>query len=608
MPQHFNKLFFENMRVHLTEVIVSAILLASASDAALAQSYSQPPVSISKEKVTNGDGKIYYSHTVLEKQTLYSIAKAYGVTPDEICTANQDLHIRENGIKKGSVILIPCKTISSGSGNAAHAADTIPATPAKSPISKTDAASSQDDGEYFVHTAKWYEDLYDLAKKYSVPADVLKEYNGMSSYKLKSRQKVRIPLKYSSSDESLMVLAKDEDRSRAENPTTARNADRTTDKTAERAAEKTSGEDADPVGNQDEKRISTFEIRLGGKVNAALMLPFGASAGADAGYMDFYSGVLLAAEDIRKEGTDIDLRIYDSAGDAMPMTAERFEQEDVVIGPVKSAKMERLLSLPSGRAVAVSPLDQSTAELLDRHHNLLQAPASMAVQYGDLLNWLVSESKPGDKFIVISEKGAQPTSSAMLMDQTISEYGLQAERFSYTILEGRAAVGHLTNMLTDSHTNRLIINSDNEAFVNDAVRNLAMMAYRKFDVVLYSPSKIRSYETIDVENLHNLKTRVATPYYIDYDNRKVTDFLYRYRALFGTEPTQFSFQGYDIAYYMFSLISRYGDGWIGKLETDDIAMMQTDFKFRRSSPDSGLLNHGIRRVIYNPDLTISLID
>ena len=46
------------------------------------QAYTQTPITISKDKVRGGDGKIYYSHTVLERQTLYSIAKTYGVSID----------------------------------------------------------------------------------------------------------------------------------------------------------------------------------------------------------------------------------------------------------------------------------------------------------------------------------------------------------------------------------------------------------------------------------------------------------------------------------------------------------------------------------------------
>ena len=565
------------MRVHLVTAILSAILVLSGSYSSDAQKYNQTPVTISKEKVKNGDGKIYYCHTVLERQTLYSIAKAYGVTADEICDSNPELLIRDNGLKKGSVIFIPYKgeiTQPKEEDNAATSAE------AASAQENQQTATAQKTEEYTVHVVKWYEDIYDLARKYSVSADAIKEYNGLSSYKLKTRQKVRIPLNYKPSQKETAAPAQKEEVKEETSPVN--------------------------VAESSPEEKSIFGIKLKDKVNAVLILPFGASSQADAGYMDFYSGALLAVEDVRKEGTDIDLRVYDNAGSSMPVTSERLASTDIVIGPVKSAQMEKLLSLAPEKTVAVSPLDQTTAKLVSDHKNLIQAPASLESQYRDLVNWLGSERAAGDNVIVLSEKNAAATSSTTLMNSIIAESGLAVKTYSYTILEGRNAVNHITGMLTSEKANRVIINSENEAFVNDAVRNLAMMVYRKYNVILYSPSKIRSYGTIDVENLHDLCTRVSTPYYIDYDSGKVTDFLMRYRALFGTEPTQFAFQGYDIAYYMLKMKSGYGKNWLEKIENDDVHLMQTDFKFRRPASESGFLNYGIRRVVYGADLTVSL--
>ena len=565
------------MRVHLVTAILSAILVLSGSYSSDAQKYSQTPITISKEKVKNGDGKIYYCHTVLERQTLYSIAKAYGVTADEICDSNPELLIRDNGLKKGSVIFIPYKgeiTQPKEEDNAATSAE------AASVQENQQTSTAQKTEEYTVHVVKWYEDIYDLARKYSVSADAIKEYNGLSSYKLKTRQKVRIPLNYKSSQKETAAPAQKEEVKEETSPVN--------------------------VTESSPEEKSIFGIKLKDKVNAVLILPFGASSQADAGYMDFYSGALLAVEDVRKEGTDIDLRVYDDAGSSMPVTSERLASTDIVIGPVKSAQMEKLLSLAPEKTVAVSPLDQTTAKLVSDHKNLIQAPASLESQYRDLVNWLGSERAAGDNVIVLSEKNAAATSSTTLMNSIIAESGLAVKTYSYTILEGRNAVNHITGMLTSEKANRVIINSENEAFVNDAVRNLAMMVYRKYNVILYSPSKIRSYGTIDVENLHDLCTRVSTPYYIDYDSGKVTDFLMRYRALFGTEPTQFAFQGYDIAYYMLKMKSGYGKNWLEKIGSDDVHLMQTDFKFRRPASESGFLNYGIRRVVYGADLTVSL--
>ena len=55
-----------------------------------AQDYIAPEVTVSKERV-KVDGKIFYSHIVLEKQTLFSISKAYGVPVEDIYAANPAL-------------------------------------------------------------------------------------------------------------------------------------------------------------------------------------------------------------------------------------------------------------------------------------------------------------------------------------------------------------------------------------------------------------------------------------------------------------------------------------------------------------------------------------
>ena len=86
----------------LLTVIAALAVLGCAQ--ALAQDYVPTPVTVSKEKVKL-NGKTYLSHVVLEKQTLYSISKAYGVTEEDLYEANPSL--RETGLQKTSGIQVP---------------------------------------------------------------------------------------------------------------------------------------------------------------------------------------------------------------------------------------------------------------------------------------------------------------------------------------------------------------------------------------------------------------------------------------------------------------------------------------------------------------------
>ena len=85
------------MRTRLSAIsgiyALSAILMLTAPAGLSAQDYNNTPVAVSKEKVKVG-GKVCFSHIVLEKQTLYSISKAYNVTIDDIYQFNPALKER----------------------------------------------------------------------------------------------------------------------------------------------------------------------------------------------------------------------------------------------------------------------------------------------------------------------------------------------------------------------------------------------------------------------------------------------------------------------------------------------------------------------------------
>ena len=58
------------MNRKIIHILAASLLIAAADTAVFAQEYIAPQVVVSKEKVRSG-GKVYYSHVVQERQTLY---------------------------------------------------------------------------------------------------------------------------------------------------------------------------------------------------------------------------------------------------------------------------------------------------------------------------------------------------------------------------------------------------------------------------------------------------------------------------------------------------------------------------------------------------------
>lgn len=545
------------MKTHISGFLAKAfmvLLMVTAGTAAMSgQEYENTPVEVSKEKVKI-DGQVCYSHVVLEKQTLFSISKAYDVSIDDIYRFNPAL--KETGLKKNSILIIP-------------------ASVQKETVAKDESRPVQENKpeprkKRTIHTVKWFEDLDMIAERYGVAVESIMQLNNLKDKKLSRRQKLMIPYK----DEVFEVPEEEVEKEAADSLAT-------TDSTV-----------------LDDRSLFPGMFQTRKDVKVSLLLPFKATGSTSSrSNMDFYSGVLLALYDLGNEGISTDLQVYDIADGRLP-SSEAINSSDLVIGPISSGDVSRLFASDSLADAVVAPLDQRVAPLAYTHKGLIQAPTPHEIQYKDLMSWIGEDMRAGDRMLVISEKGAVQTDAITQMKAAADSSGLQYAPLAYSILEGRNVTGSLEYLMTETGANRVFIASESEAFVNDVVRNLNIMIHKKYDVVLYAPSKIRSFETIEVENFHNTSMHVSLGYYIDYEDARVKDFLLRYRALYNTEPTQSAFQGYDIARYFIALCSKYGDRWQEKLDRSDMTMLQNSFRFRKAG-EGGYINTGVQRIIYS---------
>lgn len=563
--------------------IISALLLLCSGFTALAQQeYVATPVSISKEKVKDKDtGIVYYSHPVLAKQTLFSIAKAYGVTLEEIYEANPTLHLDTEPLQQYQILRIPDKSNSIQKANATE-----------KPVNASGQSGNEtlqvQDGkdEYLTHVVKWYEDLAGIAKKYGISQDVIISYNDLSSNTLTKRQKLRIPQGNTLARE----IAKLSDSESGEE-----------NKEDEMQAE------AENISDEISDKLDEIFGITKKEIDFSLILPFNSAKTPSENNLDFYSGVLLAMRDLEKEGFKAELSVYDCAGGAMPVSAERFAKSDFVIGPVSVQDIGNALNISEESSVIISPLDPKAAEFAGSRRNVVHVPTPADLQCRDLIAWMKQELGLGDKVILLSEKNVTPTENAALLMKHLSESGVEYSTISYGILEGKDISTMIESRSKENCTTHIVIASESEAFVNDAIRNINLLAYKGLPLSIYCLSRIRNFETIEVENFHSCKLHISMPYFVNYDSPEVQRFLMQYRALFNTEPGQFAFQGYDIARYFIKKCSEGGRHWLDKLEGNTEKGLQTNFSFT-AQDNGGYINTAVRRILYGSDFSIRMVN
>lgn len=101
------------------------------------------------------NGKKVYVHKVEKGHTLYSIAKAYGVTEQQIIDSNEGLSAEK--LKIDDIIYIPCIEKKGSKGDQKR--------------------NDKEDGKYYYHEVKQGDTFYSIAREYKISVNTLREDN-----------------------------------------------------------------------------------------------------------------------------------------------------------------------------------------------------------------------------------------------------------------------------------------------------------------------------------------------------------------------------------------------------------------------------------------------
>ena len=528
----------------MTKRLIAIIFLAFslAGYQAAAQQYEAPEVKISQDKV-RVNGKSFYAHVVTEKQTLYSISKAYNVSLQDIYDSNKNLDLENAGLKVGQVIFIPTQPSAPAS-----AGTEVPSAPQGDPSRENAPVKTEPS---------------------TTGSSALDRWLFPGNNRNKPAAENEAPEK------------KEPSADVAESPVVA-----------EPDSLKTAVDSLD-----------AFVLDIPERISVALLLPFTSSKHSD-NTVDFYSGLLLAARDLGKSGVRIDIDAID-VRDSSSITPSTLADKDIIFGPITTKDMQVILGkCPEGKYI-ISPLDPMAFKLTGESPSI-QAPTPTSLQNQDIVCWAIEDMAPGDSLVLITQKGVTLSEGSKCIQDALKDSGVKFHTISYGILEGLSIQKAFKWHCSANGVTRYIVAADDESFVNDAVRNVNLMLFKKHDVALYAPSRIRSFSMIETEYLHSVNTHISAAYFTDWGNKNVSNFIMAYRALYNAEPNQFAFHGYDTMRFFINVCRTYGRQWPKVLQDYKERGLQTDFSFAREEDATGFVNTAVRRVIYTPEFKVVL--
>lgn len=339
-----------------------------------------------------------------------------------------------------------------------------------------------------------------------------------------------------------------------------------------------------------------------GRVSVAIVLPMTNKAGEGNGNFDFYCGALLGAKTLGEQGIEIDISAYD-LNTEYPLASDLKEKE-LILGPVEAKDITSLSQrIDDSTSFIISPLDAKISGIADSVR-VIQAPVSWQLQAQDLVLWMLEDKRASDTVLIVEKSEAVRSEYGDFIVNLLDTLGIRYHKLSYAPTDGLTINDSYRNVASRNGVTRIFITSDDEAFVNDVIRNVSMLKLDNLEAVLYCPSKVRNFELMDISNLYNANVRFTSCYMIDYSDPQVKNFILKYRALYQCEPNAFAFQGYDLINFFVKQVYEYGSDWLDTLQNVKGNGLQTSFKF--SKEGKGLLNKAVRRVCYNPDYSITI--
>ena len=344
----------------------------------------------------------FIRHEVLPKQTLYSLSRQYGVSIDEIIANNPET---ASGLNVGMILKIPTK----------QADKTTKAliAPVASVSGKMVVSQREETPQVPLrtHIVRRKETFYSISRQYNVTVEELTAANNMVP--LKTGQKLVIP--NPTKEEQAELKLEEVSIKVVESPTMA----------VKKA-------DLELLqSNQPVKNVSQNPNAL----RIAVLLPFMLETpyiDASVNYFwDFYRGILIGLDEVKKVGISVDLYTFDI--EKNPGTLDSIlrlpalKTMDLIIGPAYSNQVAAVSKFSRDNHIYMVVPFTSKIEKSDSHEYLLQFNPSQ-----DMLLPLVAQTMvdrfAGNSFVIARFTGKQDKAN-VLADEVIKV--LAAKRKTY---------------------------------------------------------------------------------------------------------------------------------------------------------------------------------
>ena len=328
--------------------------------------------------------------------------------------------------------------------------------------------------------------------------------------------------------------------------------------------------------------------------------------------MEYYRGVLMACDSLKKTGVSIDVRAWNCAedGDAAKLLESRGATDcDLIIGPLYSKQMNAVSEFSLAHDIKVMIPFSINAPQLFTNHNIFQV-----FQNGNDLN------ENAIQHFMQRFKGYHPV--FIDCNDTTSKKGI----FTFNLrrrLEGAGVEYNLTNLKSNDsqflkafstiQPNVVILNTGRSAELTVAFAKINHMRMRNPDIKIsmFGYSEWMTYTRQHMDNFYQYDTYIPAVFYLNPLSTETTRFQQKYRQNFHMDMMQllprFAITGFDHTMYFVKGMLKYGKNFTGAVGMVGYTPIQTPLHFERVG-NGGLQNKAFLFVHYTPAHRIETVN
>ena len=541
--------------------------------------------SMSAQEIVVIDGAKYAIHDVAKGETLYSLARRYGVTVDEVKGANAAL---AEGLKAGQRIKIPVKVEESAPQSVA--------TP-----------------QVRVHKVMKGETLYSLAKMNGLSVEELQAANPHIRKGLKAGQLIDIPQRGAATEPS-------------QGEATPNLTPAPTQTESVKLVEEPSTEQPAVAPTLDAQPLFRT-LKAEDRAEVALLLPLGSEEKPAQNYLDFYRGFLIGLDSVRMAGHSVNLSLYNTKHDynrvAEIIASGALERSNLVVGPIYEDELIPVATALQGKNIpVVSPLANLTQSV--GGHIFQMSPSQ-----NSKLEKVRSMFDGSKRVVIISTDNIDKEFDAEVRSMLRDTSYVVEHKYIYehpSIIEKREkerekmreqglevddtpSPSDMSPLLRGEQPTVVVITADNEIEVDRilaaiASANIALTArsQRVVPFVVFGNNRWNRYRNIDRAILFTNNVTMLSTYHARRSEPKIKAFDKRFVEEFNALPSLYAYRGYDAAVVFVK--SLYGAIETG-LEGAHLMPLLTPYAFEVEPTTGVRINNQWIKVNYNSNFTIT---